>query len=45
MMIIMLLVLVIEKLVVLAIVLVVVLDIGSVGVDRVPTLRGVLWGT
>ena len=40
MMIIMLLVLVIEKLVVLAIVLVVVLDIGSVGVDRVPTLLG-----
>ena len=39
MMIIMLLVLVIEKLVVLAIVLVV-LDIGSVGVDRVPTLLG-----
>ena len=45
MMIIMLLVLVIEKLVVLAIVLVVVLDIGSVGVDRVPTLLGVGWGT
>ena len=45
MMIIMLLVLVIEKLVVLAIVLVVVLDIGSVGVDRVPTLLGVRWGT
>ena len=33
------------KLVVLAIVLVVVLDIGSVGVDRVPTLQGVGWGT
>ena len=32
--------LVIENLVVLAIVLVVVLDIGSVAVDRVPTLRG-----
>ena len=30
----------IEKLVVLAIVLVVVLDIGSVGVDRVPTMLG-----
>ena len=45
MMIIMLLVLVIEKLVVLAIVLVVVLDIGNVGVDRVPTLQGVGWGT